>query len=64
MFKKLKQKRCSNCKYYFKTESLNCCERPDKYNLKLLRPLKLLCFGKKTKGVEHENNETRYKNIK
>lgn len=51
MLKKLKQKRCSNCKYYFKTEHLNCCERPNKYNLKLLSPLKLIYFRKK--GVEY-----------
>lgn len=36
MLKKLKQKRCSNCKYNFKTEHLNCCDRPDKNGLHIL----------------------------
>lgn len=46
MFKKIKQKRCNNCKYNFKTEHLNCCERPEKNGLRILKPLKLICFGK------------------
>lgn len=49
MLKKLKQKRCSNCKYYFKTEHLNCCERPDKNGLNTLKILKLIYFRKKRK---------------
>lgn len=51
LIKKLKQKRCSNCKYYFKakTLTLNGCERPDKYNFVTLKPLKLICFRKKRK---------------
>ena len=46
MFKKLKQKRCSNCKYYFKAELIHGCCRPDKNGLKILKPLKLICFRK------------------
>lgn len=46
---KLKQKKCSNCKYNFKTEILNCCGRPDKNGLHTLKPLKLLCFRKENK---------------
>ena len=49
MLKKLKQKRCSNCKYYFKAGTLNWCERPDKDGLNTLKILKLLCFRKKRK---------------
>ena len=45
MLKKLKQKRCSNCKYNFKTKHLNCCVRPDK-GLNTIKPLKLICFRK------------------
>lgn len=49
LIKKLKQKRCSNCKYYFKARLLNGCDRPDKYNFVTLKPLKLICFRKKRK---------------
>lgn len=49
MLKKLKQKRCSNCKYYLKTHGLNWCERPDKNGLNTLKILKLICFRKKRK---------------
>ena len=45
LIKKLKQK-CSNCKYNFKTEYLNCCDRPGKDALHTLKPLKLICFRK------------------
>ena len=56
MFKKLKQKRCSNCKYYLKTHGLKLCERPDKNNLNTLKVLKLLCLKKKRKENDrHEN---------
>lgn len=50
MLKELKQKKCSNCKYNFKTGILNCCERPDRNLFWTLKPLKLICF-RKTKGV-------------
>ena len=46
LIKKLKQKRCSNCKYYFKAGKLSWCERPDKNGLETLKPLKLICFRK------------------
>lgn len=46
MLKKLKQKRCSNCKYYFKVGTLNSCERPDKDGLNTLKSLRLICFRK------------------
>ena len=52
MLKKLKQKRCSNCKYDFKTRLLNCCARPDKNGLHTLKPLKLLCFRKENNIIE------------
>ena len=46
MLKKLKQKRCSNCKYNLKTRFLNCCEVVDENGLNILKPLKLICFRK------------------
>lgn len=52
MLKELKQKKCSNCKYNFKTETLNCCERPDRNLFWTLKPLKLICF-RKTKGAAY-----------
>ena len=49
MLKKLKQKRCSNCKYYFKARLLNGCDRQDKNGLHTLKPLRLICFRKERK---------------
>lgn len=46
MLNKIKQKKCSKCKYNFRRENLNYCSKP-LYGLEVLSPLKLFCFRKK-----------------
>lgn len=56
----LKYKKCRKCIYRYKTEIFDCCCKPDKYGLKMLRPQKYICFGyvkkqnktKKSSGIE------------
>lgn len=52
MLKEIKQRKCRKCKYNLRKIWLNCCNRPDKYGLRSLKPLKLICF--KFKKVEGE----------
>lgn len=56
MLKRLKQKKCKNCKYKFETKTLLCCKRPDiAKDYGLLKPLKLICFHFR-KGANDERN--------
>ena len=50
---KLKYKKCDNCIYHYKTDILDCCYKPDKYGLKLLRPKKHICFNFKNRKDMH-----------
>ena len=52
MLKEFKQKRCSKCKYNLKKVWLNCCAKPDKYGLRSLKPLKLICFKFRKKDTK------------
>lgn len=49
--KRLRQKKCDNCIYAFKHGRIFACYRTYKKwnNLKLLAPLRLICFRKKVK---------------
>lgn len=55
MLKRLKQKKCKNCKYKFETKTLLCCKRPIYQDWGPLRPLKLICFHFR-KGANSERN--------
>ncbi len=43
-FKNFKKKRCSKCKYVFKSENIFACNRT------YIKPVKLICFKYKVKG--------------
>lgn len=45
IFKKLKQKRCENCIHKYKAGNVFACYRINKkVNLRMLYPLRLICF--------------------
>lgn len=45
MFRDFKRKRCEKCKNVYRVGSLFCCQRYSrKWGLKLLYPLRLICF--------------------
>ena len=47
-FKKLKKKRCKDCKYLFKTNCIFACYKSKIY----IEPVKLICFKRRTKDDE------------
>lgn len=46
----LKRKRCNKCKYHFGQGIFDCCYKVGINHLRMLRPMRLICFKYKKKG--------------